>query len=168
VIGGEIEDAEWKLGERSRLVAIGNYDNSARGGGLKACGVEVSTYCYRGAQAGGLEGCTQALGEGFGRPKEALGASDIEHAGGGIWQREELDAGRELGGTLEQDSAGCGFSFSGAREEAEVDDGFSLEAGHAERGTLVMGVVVERAEDLHRRATVENGNGQGFELGAQA
>ena len=30
-----------------------------------------------------------------------------------------------------------------------------------------MGVVVERAENLHGRTTVENGDGHGFELGAQ-
>jgi hypothetical protein len=168
VIGGEIEDAEWEFGERSGLLAVWDDGDSARGGGLEACGVEVAAYGNRRAQACGGERGAQALGQCFGRAKEALGAGDVENAGGGIGQTEELDARRELGGAFEQDSARGGFGLSRALEEAEVDDGFGFKAGHAERSAFEMGVVVERAEDLHGRAAVENGDGQGFEFGAQA
>ena len=130
--------------------------------------MEVSAYCHRGAKTCGLEGASQALSEDFWRAEQAFGAGDVEDAGGCIGQGKKLDAGRELSGALEQDSAGFDLSFSGALEEAEVDDGFGLEAGHAERCAFKMGVMVERAEDLHGRTAIKDGDGQGFELGSQA
>ena len=78
--------------------------------------MEVSAYGQRSAQAGCRESGAQALGEGFGRAEEALGASNVEDARSGIRQSEEFNAGRELGGTFEQDSADGCFGFSGALE----------------------------------------------------